>query len=94
MNLPKARCVSFFVDATRGGGAQNETGTDVAWSHDFVATQYHRTQVRMGFRRSTGEYALRTSSALVTLGRNSAARENQSPVSQTTPGFSIGFAGR
>ncbi len=28
VNLPKARCVSFFVDATRGGGAQNETGTD------------------------------------------------------------------
>ena len=28
VNLSKAKCVSFFADATRGGGAQNETGTD------------------------------------------------------------------
>ncbi len=28
VNLSKARCVSFFVDATRDGGAQNETETD------------------------------------------------------------------
>ena len=28
VNVPKVRCVSFFVDTTRDGGAQNETGAD------------------------------------------------------------------
>ena len=28
VDLSKAKCVSFYADATRGGGAQNETETD------------------------------------------------------------------
>ena len=72
---------------------EDSPGKGSSESHDFVTTKYHRTQVRARICRSTGEYAPRVSSALVTLGPYDQPGRPEPSVTSDT-GFFIALTGR